>query len=143
MGGEFSAGRWHTPAKGKRVVYLAEHPALALVETLVNLKANPNNLPEAFQLIRVEAPGEIAIETVASEALAEGWRDDPSPTQTLGDRWLHSRSSALLAVPSAPAPESTNYLLNPLHPAAGRVTLTWARRIRYDRRLFLLSGAKP
>ncbi len=29
LGGEKADGRWHSAARGKRIVYLSEHPALA------------------------------------------------------------------------------------------------------------------
>jgi hypothetical protein len=41
-----------------------------------------------------------------------------------------------LAVPSAPSPESLNYLLNPLHGDAAGVMIAWCKRLDYDRRLF-------
>jgi hypothetical protein len=34
------------------------------------------------------------------------------------------------------APESWNVLLNALHPEARLITVAWARRVAYDRRLF-------
>jgi hypothetical protein len=46
----------------------------------------------------------------------------------------------LLRVPSAPSPESWNYLLNPLHVEAKGLQVEWARWVRYDRRLFHLQG---
>jgi RES domain-containing protein len=53
-----------------------------------------------------------------------------------GDAWLEAGESALLWVPSAVAPESWNVLLNPLHREARLVTMVWARRAAYDKRLF-------
>jgi hypothetical protein len=41
-------------------------------------------------------------------------------------------------VPSAPSPESSNYLLNPLHPDARSLVIDWSRWIDYDKRLFHL-----
>ncbi|MEA2543931.1 MAG: hypothetical protein QOH35_5297, partial [Acidobacteriaceae bacterium] len=32
MGGEKTDGRWHTAKRGKRIVYLSDYPALALIE---------------------------------------------------------------------------------------------------------------
>ena len=43
--------------------------------------------------------------------------------QALGSAWAERRSSAVLAVPSAVIPAETNYLLNPLHPAFGRISI--------------------
>lgn len=54
LGGERANGRWHTAARGKRIVYLAEHPALCLLETVVHLKGSLGLLPDQYTLIRVE-----------------------------------------------------------------------------------------
>ena len=41
-----AAGTLRRGAKG--VVYLSEHPALALIENLANLKGNPSLLPDQY-----------------------------------------------------------------------------------------------
>jgi RES domain-containing protein len=133
LGGERSDGRWHTAARGKRIVYLSEHPAVALVETLANLRGNPALFPERFQLLKVTLPDAAACPTIeAAGSIAE--------TQAAGDAWLAGSATALLRVPSVPSPESWNYLLNPLHADARQVVVEWARSIAYDRRLFRLKG---
>ena len=48
IGGEKADGRWHTAARGKRILYLSEHPAIALIEVLANLHTNPNLIPETY-----------------------------------------------------------------------------------------------
>jgi RES domain-containing protein len=137
-GGERSDGRWHTAAKGKRIVYLAEHPAVALLEVLAGLKGDPRMFPDTYRLMKIEQPEDMPQLAVEIPRLHEGWRNQLAWTQELGDQWLAAGSSALLAVPSAPSPESTNYLLNPRHPDAGRLTILWAKWVDYDKRLFHL-----
>ena len=139
LGGELGKARWHTPAEGKRIVYLAEHPALALLETLANLKERPEDGAEGFQLLRIEAADSISIERISDDALHVDWRENHAATQRLGNAWLERSESALLAVPSAPSPESTNFLFNPRHGDAAGVTVRWARRVQFDRRLFRVS----
>lgn len=139
LGGELSTGRWHTAAAGKRIVYLAEHPALAIVESLVNLFGNQHRLPETFQLLRIEVPEETEFDSIQERLLPQQWHENFAQTQALGDDWLQRNETALLAVPSAPSPESTNYLLNPRHPDAPRIAVVWSRWLRYNRRLFRLS----
>lgn len=136
LGGEKSDGRWHTAARGKRIVYLAEHPAVALIETLVNLEGNPELFPDTFQLIRAEAPDNLTIGTLKPKALPSGWQNNLSVSQRLGDEWLGNGRSALLEVPSVPSPESVNYLFNPLHRDAALVKIDWCKKMKYDRRLF-------
>jgi len=131
-----SAGRWHTPARGKRIVYLAEHPAVALIEVLANLESDPALLTETFQLIRAETLESVSVSALDPDALPPDRRDNFSLTRSIGDEWLRSGGSALLAVPSAASPESLNYLLNPLHADATGVGIAWRQQLNYDRRLF-------
>jgi RES domain-containing protein len=139
LGAERSDGRWHTAAPGKRIVYLAEHPAVAFIENLANLNGDPSFFPEHFQLLKIAVPSNIPADELSPEQLARVERNDPSPTQGIGDAWLAAGTSALLRVPSVPSPESWNYLLNPLHPHASRLEIQWAKVIAYDKRLFHLS----
>src|SRR5258708_25937738 len=104
MGGERSDGRWHTVARGKRIVYLTEHPAVALIEALANLEGDPALLPDTFQLIKAEAADSVSVEVLGSNMLSAGWRTNISETRLIGDLWLKDGRSALLAVPSAPSP---------------------------------------
>jgi RES domain-containing protein len=136
IGGERTNGRWHTAAPGKRVVYLSEHPALALIEVLANLKGNPLLFPDRCQLLRVDVPMDVAVEGVDGSSFPIGWEKNAEFTRAVGDLWLLSARSALLGVPSAPAPESRNYLLNPKHPHANKASVVWSRWVAYDKRLF-------
>jgi RES domain-containing protein len=138
LGGERADGRWHSAGRGRRIVYLSEHPALALVEVLANLKGNPKLFPESYQMLRVEVAEGVSPRTVAVDSLAEHWPEDVRGTRAVGDAWLEAGESAVLWVPSAVAPESWNVLLNALHPEARLVTVAWARRVAYDKRLFRL-----
>lgn len=138
IGGEKADGRWHTAAKGKRIVYLSEHPAVALVEILANLKGNPRLFPDACRMMKLVIDQSTWAAALVCAPLPDLWRDDLDHTRRIGDAWLAERSSALFRVPSAPSPESSNYLLNPLHPDARTLTVAWTRWVTYDKRLFHL-----
>jgi RES domain-containing protein len=138
LGGEKTDGRWHALARGKRIVYLSEHPALALIEVLANLKGNPRLFPDTYQLMKVNSPQGVTVNTLVPNILESDWRENEKETRAAGDSWLAAGNSALLAVPSAPSPESTNYLLNPLHPDAKTLKIEWCKTIQYDKRLFHL-----
>jgi len=140
VGGERWSARWHTREVGKRIVYLAEHPALALIETLVNLKSGAHDLPTHYQLHTIAIDREVASESVALDGLPLNWRDDLTATRQIGNEWLKRQSSALLAIPSAPVPDSTNYLLNPLHPDAANLQIIQSEKIIYDKRLFRIAS---
>jgi RES domain-containing protein len=136
LGGEKTDGRWHTAARGKRFVYLSEHPALALIEALANLQGDPKLFPDTYQLIKVTVAGNVSMETLAANLLSIQWRENLPETRSTGDAWLAKGRSALLAVPSAPSPESLNFLFNPLHGEARRLAVEWHKRIAWDKRLF-------
>ncbi len=137
IGGEKSDGRWHTAARGKRIVYLSEYPALALIEVLANLKGNPKLFPDSYQLMKIAVGDRASTDTLTTDAALVGdWRNDINQTRSIGDSWLAQRTSALLRAPSVPSPESLNYLLNPLHPNAKGVANEWCKWIKYDKRLF-------
>ena len=120
-----SNGRWHTQASGKRIVYLTDHPAVALIEVLAHLKGQPKFFPTSFQLMKIKVADEVSADSLAPDALPANWREDPSQTRSIGDSWLARRSAALLIVPSIPSPESLNYLFNPLHPNAKGMETEW------------------
>jgi len=121
------------------VVYLAEHPALALVENLVHLEIDPDDLPDTYQLIEVDLPDDVEAEALDAGKLTKtntDWRADLPFTQGLGDDWLRSGRTVLLRTPSVVLPSSTNVLLNPAHPGARRARIVSTTRPPYDRRLF-------
>ncbi len=117
-------------------MYLSEHPALALIEVLANLMGNPKLFPDTYQLIKVNVADEVPVDVLVRELLSSGWRENSSETRAVGDSWLAAGDSTLLGVPSAPCPESLNYLLNPLHLEGNRLTIEWCKRLDYDKRLF-------
>jgi RES domain-containing protein len=132
-GGLHASGRWHS--RGRRVVYLADHPASALVEVMVHLEIDTEDLPSHYQLLGVEVPDDAATTALGEYELPEGWRQQIPITRARGDDWLRAGTSALLRVPSPIVPEATNYLLNPAHPDAARIGIASALRAAFDPRL--------
>jgi RES domain-containing protein len=141
IGGEKYDARWHTAARGKRIVYLAEHPALALIEVLVNLKGDPSTFPEKYQLIEIDVEDRV-MEACQVFGKSDLRKSGLAVTQAFGNDWLKSRKSALLAVPSFPSPMSTNYLLNPLHLNASGIKVASCKWIEYDQRLFRVRNSQ-
>ena len=119
-GGLKYAARWHSA--GRRILYLAESAAGAMLEVLVHLELGTDELPRSYTLLRVQAP--IELEVVSISLPAGGtWRGDHLLSRRLGDEWLASGVSALARVPSAILSDTFNYLLNPLHPDAKGITM--------------------
>ena len=132
-GGRKASARWHT--KGSRIVYLADSPMSALVETLVHQDVDSEDIPDAYTLLRIVISETIAIETLEPPAHNE-WKQSSESTRQIGDAWLTSSKTALARVPSAIMPYTWNYLLNPEHPDAALVRIAEAIQERFDERLF-------
>ncbi|KVP36943.1 RES family NAD+ phosphorylase [Burkholderia ubonensis] len=142
IGGLRAGGRWHFA--GQPVVYLAEHPALALLETLVHLEiASVAQLPNGYQLLRVEVPDSVAVAEIAEHDAPADWRTNRDWTKGAGTEWLQTKPSALLRVPSAVVPHAHNFLLNPLHPAVAEIRVAEILQAPYDSRILRLIQPKP
>ena len=134
-GGLRASGRWHI--EGKRIVYLADCPASALLERIVHMTDMYDEafLPRFYQLLKIAVPEELAIKPL-NPLVPIGWKEDFEFTQQSGDSWLASLESPLARVPSAVAPCTWNFLLNPEHQDAKRVEIAEVIRERFDNRLF-------
>jgi RES domain-containing protein len=131
-GGLKYAARWHSA--GRRIVYLAESPAGAMIEVLVHLELEEDELPHSYMLLRVEVPDDLVIEQIKIPA-GDGWKSNHTLSRRLGDEWLQRNETVLARVPSAILPNTSNYLLNPLHADAKRIRIMDARRAEFDSRL--------
>ena len=129
-GGILFAGRWHHA--GTPVDYLAESPAGALIEACAHTSAN--DIPPSFRLLKIVSP-EIAYDEMKIAALDPDWSVRIEITRGLGSAWLKAGTAALLRVPSALVPESTNYLFNPLHMDAGLFQIEKSFLFPFDTRL--------
>lgn len=127
-GGRLFSGRWHS--EGRPIVYTGESAALALLELRVNLDLPPELLPPDFVMMRIIAPDDASFLNSAISPL------DIEATKKAGDDWLESSASLLLRVSSAVAPESFNYLINPLHYEARYLVVDRVTPFDFDKRLF-------
>ena len=141
-GGLKASGRWHE--KGRQVVYTCDHPASALLEVMVHLEIDFEDLPTTYQLLEIDVPDDVAIEsvTIASmEKVSQDWKDDPKITRGILLTWFKEVRTAVVVVPSAIMPFARNYLINPRHTDAARISVVQAARYPHDRRLFRQPGA--
>lgn len=113
------------------MVYLAEHPALAVLEVRVHLDLPPDLLPDDYVLMRVDLPDEPPEDVVAIP---------PNPRK-VGDDWLRSGRTTVLRVPSVIVPTAANLLLNPRHPRAADAQVSLTQPFQFDARLW--RGAQP
>jgi RES domain-containing protein len=134
MGGLKASARWHT--RGRRVVYLSSTPASALLEILVHLEIEEGHLPRFYKLLEIQVPDDLWIEKLEDwTKLPKGWPKKLAVTRALGDQWLRRNSAAILQVPSAIVPRTSNFLLNPLHPDAAKIQIVSISTQGLDRRL--------
>ncbi|HUV95847.1 MAG TPA: RES family NAD+ phosphorylase [Acidobacteriaceae bacterium] len=136
-GGRRASARWHTA--GSPVVYLAESPMAALVETLVHLDVDGEDIPDSYTLLRITAPEELPVQPLDPPEGNE-WRQDLELTRRIGDAWLASQKTPLARVPSAMMPYTWNFLLNPEHPDAAKIEIAEVIREHFDNRLFRIGA---
>jgi RES domain-containing protein len=136
-GGRKFESRWSS--LGRRIVYLAESPAGAMLEVLVHLRDKDGQLPAAFSLLEIESPDGLSALDLLPLAEAS-WKENQDATQKIGDTWLMSHETPLARVPSAIMPRTSNILLNPEHSEAGQVRIVSVIRERFDNRLFRFGG---
>jgi RES domain-containing protein len=138
IGGLTKQGRWHT--KGKPVVYLAEHPALAMLEVMVHLEIDAEDIPDTFKLLTVNVPSiDSCCMNLSNDLLTKGWNNNTKLTQNIGNEWLAKGSSTLLKVPSAIIPSSYNYLLNPLTASSKTIGIIEVASFPFDEKLALFT----
>ena len=125
--------RWHS--EGRRVVYLAENAAGAMLEALAHLDPNATERPAKYKLLKAAAPDEVPVASICGCELPPGWKEDQAVTRAIGDEWLARKQTLLMRVPSAVVAETWNVLLNPEHPDAARVRILSHEEHRWDERV--------
>lgn len=144
IGGLKVAGRWHE--KGRQVVYAADHPSTALLEVLVHLEVDVEDIPDNFQLIEIDVPTALRIDSVDEadlEKLSIGWKDDVRISRGRALAWFQELKTPILRVPSAILPGVSNFLINPLHVDAGKIVIVGAKKHPYDTRLLGQRASTP
>lgn len=131
-GARLFGGRWNSP--GVPVIYVSSTRALAVLEMAVHL--DRATLLSSFVLVPCEFAARLATH-VAGAQLPPQWRRNPPlpDLARIGDGWVRSASSAVLAVPSAIIPEELNFLLNPAHPDFAEISIGQPHDFEFDRRL--------
>lgn len=131
LGGLRYSGRWHS--KGRPIIYTADHPAGALVESLVHFDLD--NIPERYQLITIDIDDGASIAVIEPNKLPPNWVAGAGISRSVGDAWLAAATSLLLRVPSAIIPDAWNVLINPGHPEATRMRIAKTEKVPLDGRL--------
>ncbi|CAM2158833.1 Toxin Res (plasmid) [Pararobbsia alpina] len=137
IGGLRAPARWHNA--GRPIVYLAEHPALALLEILVHLEIRSgDDLPTIYRLLRIEVDDEASTARLDMSPAPVDWRAMTAWTRAAGSEWLSTGTSVLLEVPSVIVPFARNYLMNPLHSDASHLHVAEVLDVQHDPRILKL-----
>jgi len=126
-------GRWATA--GRPVLYCAENIPLAFLENMVRRQGVGFN--HDFKITCIEIPDDLLISSIAEYDLDPDWRDpyDYSHCQPFGNRWFDDLRMPVLKVPSAVMPESSNYVINTLHPDFKQIKLIAVTELIPDARI--------
>jgi RES domain-containing protein len=109
-GGLKYAGRWNSA--GGLIVYTSTTLSLAVLEILVHTR---RPMPNSWPLFVADVPDR-SIEKLSP--VPQNWDAHPpsASSREAGDKWLQSKVSVGLLVPSVIIPQESNCLLNPAHP---------------------------
>jgi len=132
--GSRGRGRWHE--QGVPMVYAADQPATALLETLVH--AGRADLVTAdYVVFEIELEDDTDLLRLPDADLPSDWRNWPWPasTQAIGTFWHERRDSVALSVPSAVIPMHRNVLLNIQHPRFAHLSIGEPTPFPIDTRL--------
>lgn len=132
VGASRVGGRWNSI--GVPVVYVGSSLALSALELLVHID-HERALQKMFA-IPADVDDSLVLR-VDGAALPADWQTPQglAYTQRLGDAWVRREASALLEVPSRVIPLESNYVLNPHHPDAHRITIGDRYAFRFDSRV--------
>ena len=135
VGAALDGGRWNdvdVPA-----LYMGLTPAICCLETFMHTTRYPA-LP--LKITRFVLPDDetLYLEPNSLE-LPKGWEVIPPdrPSMTFGTTWLQDKTHLGLIVPSAVLPLERNIMINPKHPAMGKVRVDEVFDFMYDERMFL------
>jgi len=131
-GARIFEGRWNSA--GVRMVYCSEHLSLATLEILVHTQ--PVTIRDKFQVFRVSWD-EAIMSVIDLRKLPKGWNAQPpsSSSKNIGDEWIRSGYSVVLAVPSVIVPSERTFLLNPKHRDFSKIKIKDTGSFYLDSRL--------
>lgn len=132
-GARLYGGRWNSVSVP--IVYASEHQSLAALELRVHIDRTRMRKPCQCFAVQFD---ESLMEVFRVRDLPPNWTQEPPPPslQRLGDLWVKSGASVILAVPSVLIPRELNYLINPRHPDFSKLKIGKPADFTFDQRLF-------
>jgi RES domain-containing protein len=132
-GGRLYGGRWNSV--GVPMVYASEHQSLAALEIRVHI--DRTKMRKLYKCFTFQFDEQL-MEVFRVGALPKDWQQEPPPPslQQLGDNWVKSGASVILAVPSVVIPRELNYLINPKQRDFAKIKIEKPTDFAFDQRLF-------
>ena len=132
-GARLCGGRWNSV--GVPMVYACEHQSLAALEIRVHI--DRTRMRRLYKCFAFQFDEQL-MEVFRVGGLPKDWLEEPPPPslQQLGDDWVKSGASVILAVPSVIIPKELNYLINPRHPDFTKLKIGKPADFAFDQRLF-------
>lgn len=126
------------------LVYTSDSRALATLEVSVHLDLS-EDLPTDRYYVEIDIPDELEILELKPEDLPHIWDIHPPSleTQYIGDDFVKDNEAAVLKVQSCIVPPEFNYLINPNHPDAKRITVVSKQQLTFDKRFELTVDRQP
>lgn len=135
-GARLYGGRWNP--KGMAILYVAETPSLAMLESLVHYDSFAS--PMDLSLVTIEISDRAGIESPSRMDYPDDWNTLPPPNSTakFGHKWYIAGNTPILRVPSVVAPFGFgwNYLVNPAHPELFSIAVVSSTPWEIDSRFF-------
>ena len=132
-GARLKGGRWNQ--KGMPAIYTATSFAMGVLEIIVH--ANIGRVPRGIGFIEIDVPDDAPVDRVEPENVP-GWEAHPAEASVrYGTAWLKDGKGLVLLVPSAVTGGlDRNAVVNPSHPAFGRIAVSAEQPVQLDPRLF-------
>ena len=108
------SNRWNK--NGEHVIYTGGSRSLSTLELIVHRNSVRPELNYVVMTLSVP-DSENMIKTVKTNDLPENWRklEAYSKLQEIGSKWIQSKKTLMLRVPSAVIPQEQNYIINTEH----------------------------
>ncbi|TKG87901.1 RES domain-containing protein [Puteibacter caeruleilacunae] len=132
IGAKMVGGRFNS--KGRAVLYTSSSTSLSIVEVLAHYSIETS--PKDLSLRTISFPAD-SVKTIEATDLDPSWKDTPVSmlAKSIGDAWIDSLESLVLAVPSVLNLYEMNYLINPAHPWFKEVKIENLEEWIFDERL--------
>lgn len=124
-GARLYGGRWNSV--GLSVVYTSEHLSLCVLEQLVHLSLT--TIPVNWISLKIEIPNKIKGDEITSLPKTD------HEAKRIGDKWIQTKKSLYLKVPSSIIQTEYNFLINPAHRDMKEIKIVDASPFKLDSRL--------